>query len=93
MCYACEITAADTLVDYYFSMAYCTVLETLLHTVGVVGIVTSLHTYHYLMQGQIALRHLTAQYLSLVRGDVVSEKGGIKLLERKLRISLSLSGT
>ena len=43
----------------------------------------------YLMQGQIALPHLTAQYLSSVRGDVVSEVRD-QTAGRKLRISLSL---
>ena len=45
---------------------------------------------HYLMQGQIALHRLTAQYLSSVRGDVVSEVRD-QTAGRKLGISLSLS--
>ena len=41
------------------------------------------------MQGQIALHRLTAQYLSLVRSDVVSEVRD-QTAGRKLGISLSL---
>ena len=43
----------------------------------------------YLTQGQIALHHSTAQYLSSVRSDVVSEVRD-QTAGRKLGISLSL---
>ena len=44
---------------------------------------------HYLTQGQIALHCSTAQYLSSVRSDVVSEVRD-QTAGRKLGISLSL---
>ena len=42
------------------------------------------------MQGQIALHCLTAQYLSLVRGDVVSESKGSNCWKETKNLSLSL---
>ena len=49
------------------------------------------HFLGYLMQGQIALHCSTAQYLSLVRGDVVSESKGLNCWKEAGNLSLSLS--